>query len=190
MLLVTDPALGAAAEQACTTFARSALHSVYLSIAFTRSAALPLPQQHAALLMVSFCKAVEQDLRRRGGGLMTELRIMRQPSTFQLAEAQEDLRLALAILHTLQRVSPLLRPGSDFQKGMAAKLLAADPGAHMTEAEGDGIETVCQARLALHHVSPCTMPRPAPRLALHHASPCTMPRPAPHATPHTFALYW
>lgn len=144
VLVLVDPALGHAAAADCETFARSALHHLYLSIAFTRSAALPLPQQHAALLMVAFAKAAEQALRRRGGGLMTEQRVMRQPSTFHVAEATEELRIALAILHTLQINSSLLRAGSEFQTQMATKLLSDEPGAHMTEAEGDGVETVCQ----------------------------------------------
>lgn len=144
VLVLADPALGHAAAADCDSFARSALHHLYLSIAFTRSASLPLPQQHAALLMVAFSKAAEQALRRRGGGLLTEQRIMRQPSTFHVAETTEELRIALAILHTLQISSSLLRAGSEFQTQMATKLLSDEPGAHMTEAEGDGIETVCQ----------------------------------------------
>ena len=53
-----------------------------------------------------------------------------QPSTFHLGEAAEELRIALAILHTLQSISPLLRPDADFQRTMTAKLLSPEPGAH------------------------------------------------------------
>lgn len=78
VLVLADPSLGTRAANACLGFSRSTLHSLYLSIALTRSLSLPLPQQHAALLMASFAKAGEQALRRRGGGMLTEKRITRE----------------------------------------------------------------------------------------------------------------
>lgn len=79
ILVLVDPALGEAAAD-CEAFARTALHSLYVSIVVTRSASLAMASQYSALLMVSFAKVVEQVMRRRGGGLMAAPRIMRQAS--------------------------------------------------------------------------------------------------------------
>ena len=50
--------------------------------------------------VVALCRAAEQVLRRHGGEHLAEPRISRQPSRFVLEGCSEDLRVALAILHT------------------------------------------------------------------------------------------
>lgn len=168
--MLLDPALGAAGCVAAHTFMRSPLHSLYLSTAFTRTATVRLSSQHTALCIVAFAKALEQVLRRRGGELLAEPRLTRQPSSFQLSSCTEDIRIALAILHTLRTLghgraygsrdgggidggASVLQEPVHLSRRMAAKLLGPNPAAHFTEAEGDSVDTVCQL-LALMCLSP------------------------------------
>ena len=150
VLLILDPALGTAANVAAHAFMRSALHGLYLSIAFTRTAALRLPSQHSALLVVAFAKACEQVLRRRGGEQLAEPRLSRQPSSFGLIGCSEDLRLALAILHTLRTLGACLsQPPVHLSAEIASKLLGPNPAACMTEAGDESVDTVCQLLVLL-----------------------------------------
>ena len=104
MLVLLDPALGEAACAAAAAFVGTPLHALYLALVFTRTAAMRLPPQRPALLVTAFAKGVEQVLRRRGGGLMSEPRISRQPSAFAIDTCSEDIRIALAVLRSLSHV--------------------------------------------------------------------------------------
>jgi len=86
-------------------------------------------------------------LRRRGGGQVTEPRVSRQPSSFEVVTSAEDVRLALAMLHTLSRVGA----GHDraAAAALAVRLLGPEPGTCMTEAGEHGVDSVCQLLVLL-----------------------------------------
>ena len=160
VIVLVDPALGSAACEAVTAFLRSALYSTHLALMFTRSAALRLPAQRSAVLVVSFAKAAEQLLRRRGGERVAEPRIMRQPSRFEIDSSIEDMRLALAILHTLHVTQPHATLAA---ADLTAQLLGANPGACMTEAGDDGVDSACQLLVLLcvaNDLTPLFAPTP------------------------------
>jgi hypothetical protein len=184
VLVLLDPALGSAACAAVAAFSRSALHATYLALVFTRSAALRLPAQRAALLVVAFAKGAEQLLRRRGGGQVAEPRVSRQarlpptirpprrltasrptnqlctkpclltrcmsgvaqPSRFEVDTSVEDMRIALAVLHTLHTLMPYT---TSAPPALAAQLLGPTPGACMTEAGDEGVDSACQLLVLL-----------------------------------------
>ena len=146
VLVLLDPALGSEACEPVAHFLHSALYSTHLALTFTRSAALRLPAQRAALLVVSFAKACEQLLRRRGGDRVAEPRVMRQPSRFEIDSSVEDMRIALAILHTLQVTQP---HATAVTPELAAQLLGPNPGACMTEAGDGGLDSACQLLVVL-----------------------------------------
>ena len=141
VLPLIDPALGGKACEAVAGFVRSSLYATHLALLFTRSPALRLPAQRAALLVVSFAKAAEQLLRRRGGERVAEPRVTRQPSRFQLDTSVEDMRLALAILHTLELTQA---HATVVPQEMAKQLLGPTPGTCMTEAGDEGLDSPCQ----------------------------------------------
>ena len=146
VLVLVDPALGTEACAATSTFLQSALHATYLALVFTRSAALRLPAQRTALLVVAFVKGAEQQLRRRAGDRVAEPRMMRQPSHFEMDSSAEDIRLALAILHTLTTMQAHATAAAP---ELVMHLLGPSPGVCMTEAGDNGVDSVCQLLVLL-----------------------------------------
>lgn len=103
-------------------FCRTQLHSAYTSVVFTRNPSLHLNVQQTALLVISLCRAITQLLQAR-------------------CRTPEQVNVIFSIIYTIRRRA---RKQMAFWNAILEKFLDPEPGRHMTEAQGDGIASVCQ----------------------------------------------
>ena len=101
-------------------FLQSKLYKSYLGVVFTRNPELVLPQQHTALVMVSFVKAIEQLMNpkyRTHGNLQ---------SIFEM------------YLH----IKDIIHQSAHYWEKLVQKLYNSKPGLYMTESEEDDVVSV------------------------------------------------
>ena len=136
-VVIADPSAAAHDREATLSFLRSKLHSLYLSVVFTRTPSLPLPAQRLALLAITWVRAVEQLLRSR---MDTHSNFAKNAAT--RLHIRHTLHLAFTIRHQLRSRGGVVLGW--VQELVAHMLNSYDPGVHMTEAPPENIASVVQ----------------------------------------------